>query len=381
MPVPKTKFLRNREGMPLFAGKHRPCVFTIWNTKKELEKGLSICNPVTGLEDYEFPLQWPDMKYICFQAEIGEEGIEHLQGYVIWSKPFSGKMCQETHPHAHWEPRKGSHKDAKVYCSKEEGRTAGPFSAGEEPLNAGKRNDALAARDAIKEGKSWGFMYENHWGYMSRYRKCLEQYKVTLSRNKRTWQTFAIVYYGSTRMGKSRKAFHDCAVAEQMPYVMPKPNGSSIFIDRYDNEEVVIMDEFDGSWFPLAFLLKLLDRYELPCNTKGGAASFCARQIIITTNKTPRQWYSNVPVKFLEPLFARLKQPYGKVVSFKEEWFPAIDCPCVICKTPERTDMMLDWSDAVDPETLVAFNDADLEIQVPVGNNENLFSRPVKSLL
>ena len=34
---------------------------------------------------------------------------------------------------AHWEKRKGTHVQAKAYCSKEETRVEGPWERGEEP--------------------------------------------------------------------------------------------------------------------------------------------------------------------------------------------------------------------------------------------------------
>jgi len=339
--------------MSSFSGKHRACLFTINRTDEEVALNKGIRNPDPRAngeldEDYEFPLSWKFVKYICFQAEFGDCGREHIQGYVIWEKPFSLTMLKEVHPHAEWLPRKGTHVQAKVYCMKEEGRTAGPFEAGEEPKQ-GERNDMLGCKDLLDAGRSWTQLYEDHFGTTVRYRKGLQLYKTTLGRNKRTWQTYVVVYYGPTRMGKSRKAFHDC---EEECYVFKKPLGGSVFMDGYDGEEVVIFDEFDGSWFPFTLLLKLFDRFELPLDTKGGKTSFAARKIIITTNVPPTRWYPNVSHDLIPSLMVRLKPPLGVFEVFDEEWKPPIDCGCKICTRPERTDMIPDFSRAVDPETL-----------------------------
>lgn len=63
--------------------------------------------------------------------------------------------------------------------------------------------------------------------------------------------------------------------------------------DGYANHEHVVIDEFYG-WLPFDLLLRLCDRYPLLVETKGGQVQFSANTIVITTNKRPTEWYTNM---------------------------------------------------------------------------------------
>ena len=87
---------------------------------------------------------------LCGSVRKVPRELSTSRGYVV----FSGKKrlqwlkrnCDQT---AHWESRRGSHLQAKEYCSKEESRVDGPWEAGEEGDHLGgqgKRNDMLALK-------------------------------------------------------------------------------------------------------------------------------------------------------------------------------------------------------------------------------------------
>ncbi len=69
-----------------------------------------------------------------------KETRDHIQGYLYLKKQARLAAMKKLLPRAHWEPRKGSHKQARAYCMKEETRTAGPFEWGDPPAQ-GKRTD------------------------------------------------------------------------------------------------------------------------------------------------------------------------------------------------------------------------------------------------
>jgi hypothetical protein len=79
----------------------------------------------------------------------------------------------------------------------------------------------------------------------------------------------------------------------------------SAWWDGYQGHEVVILDEFDSTWFPWATLLKLLDSTPLNIEVKGGTVPFVAKKIVITTNRNPWDLYNRW--KFpVEALFRRI---------------------------------------------------------------------------
>lgn len=92
---------------------------------------FTLNNPVLENDD---PRMWNGMVWCVFQKEQGVEGTEHYQGYVILPRTHELKWCKKhLNNRAHWEPRHGSHDQAKAYCSKEATRIDGPYYVGEEP--------------------------------------------------------------------------------------------------------------------------------------------------------------------------------------------------------------------------------------------------------
>lgn len=65
------------------------------------------------------------------------------------------------------------------------------------------------------------------------------------------------VYWGTTGTGKSKQAFEDAKENNQYW------KDSTGWWDGYSPGDVVIIDDFKGSWWDITFMLKLLDRYPL----------------------------------------------------------------------------------------------------------------------
>lgn len=66
------------------------------------------------------------------------------------------------------------------------------------------------------------------------------------------------------------------------------------WFDGYDQQEVMIMDDFRTSWFKFGFLLRLLDVYPFMVEVKGGSAEFNTNTIYITAPKPPQEMYANL---------------------------------------------------------------------------------------
>ena len=111
----------------------------------------------------------------------------------------------------------------------------------------------------------------------------MAQYQI-LKRDQRRWKSKVYVLVGEPGTGKSKWAL------DNFPNAYWKQRGN--WWDGYHHDEVVL-DDFYG-WLPFDTLLRLLDRYPLLVETKGGQASFIAKTIVITSNALPREWYQNV---------------------------------------------------------------------------------------
>jgi len=122
------------------AGKTRNWMFTLNNPDTEKE------------------LEWPlNVKGAWWQLEKGEQGTLHYQGYLELRNPckLAGVKEIQCLQGAHFEPRRGSKRQAIKYCSKEETRVAGPYVYGETETEQGQRSDidefCKAVQDGLKE--------------------------------------------------------------------------------------------------------------------------------------------------------------------------------------------------------------------------------------
>lgn len=83
--------------------------------------------------------------------------------------------------------------------------------------------------------------------------------------------------YGPPRVGKSY------IVRDTFEYVYEKDN--TIWWDGYSNEDIVILDDFDKSWFRMLHKLKIwADNYRFNAQIKGGNIKPIYTKLIVTSN-------------------------------------------------------------------------------------------------
>lgn len=235
------------------------------------------------------------IRAMVWQAERGEEGTPHLQGYIQLRQPRALSWCKKLDNRAHWEVRQGTHEQAYAYNSKLHTREFGPFTYGEFSEGQGSRSDLVDVQGAIESGVSEEEIAEHYFSTWCRNYRALREYR-RIRTKARHFKTKVTVIYGPTGSGKSSYAA-DNAVE---PYW--KPRGE--WWDGYTGQPVVVLDDYYG-WLPFDFLLRLLDRYPLLVPTKGGFAQFNSRDIVITSNKHPMFWYDSEKCDYA-PLKRRL---------------------------------------------------------------------------
>jgi len=91
------------------------------------------------------------------------------------------------------------------------------------------------------------------------------------------------VYVGPTGSGKSKEA------DSLFPNAYWKPNGK--WWPMYEGESTVVWDDFDPKQMPFRDLLRILDRYPLQVEFKGGYCQLQATHFVITTVLDPSTWY------------------------------------------------------------------------------------------
>ncbi len=277
---------------------------------------FTINNP----KDIDDPLAWGGVKFVIFQKEKGAEETAHFQGYVMFLGTKTLSAVKKVNPRAHWENRKGTHLQAKKYCSKDDTRVEGPWQRGEDP-SPGKRTDILRLKEAADEGKTEKEIATNEelfplWMHNF---KGLERYKRLISIHERNWPTHSVVYWGPPGVGKTRRVLIE---AGPNAYWLKKPGrNQTVFFDGYDAQENVVIDEFYG-WLPFDLLCRMCDRYPLMVDTKGGMVNFFPKKIFFTSNIPPNEWYVSIDVRRVEALTRRLSPPLGEVVHMEHEWVP-----------------------------------------------------------
>jgi len=279
---------------------------------------FTINNPA---EDASPVVGWPQVVYGVWQLERGENGTPHFQGYVIFATrkrlTWIKEHCDAT---AHWEPRKGTHQQAKAYCMKDESRVDGPWEHGDEPHKAqGKRNDLLALKRKLDEGVGEAAIAADSemFAVWAKYWKVIGRYRMLKSMNERRWHTFCQVYWGPPGVGKSSRALEEAGPGA---YWLPRPSGvgQTIWWDGYEGQEVVVIDEFYG-WIMRDMMQRLCDRYPLLVQTKGGTTPFLAKKIIITSNEHPIAWWPKVG---LGAMMRRLEGECGKITQMQDPNVP-----------------------------------------------------------
>lgn len=275
-------------------------------------------------------------QYWSAQLERCEKtGKLHIQGFVYFKNPRTLAGLKKLHKTAHFESMRGTVDQAIAYTQKEDTRVAGPDFAGERP-SQGKRTDIDSAVALIQAGTAMAVVAaENPITYV-RYHRGLHALSNILS-PKRSSLTTANIYWGPPGTGKTT---HVRELAGPDAFYLTKAmvgSGSTVWMDGYEGQEDIVLDEFYG-WVPLTYFLNLLDCIPMSLQTKGGSTQMRAKRVWITSNANPTTWYATVADSLISAkaaLCRRLSPPVTNV--FFVGYGPEMNlefCPCKKDKCP-----------------------------------------------
>nr|WAE42599.1 MAG: replication associated protein [Cressdnaviricota sp.] len=226
-------------------------------------------------------------KYICWTRERGiGSDHDHLQMYVMYKSPATLETVCRSFPGCHAESRKGTVKQARDYAMKHDDTyVSGPWELGdyEEPPGQGTRTDLEAACDLVRTSGITSVAQAMPVMFV-KYERGLRSL-ANIYAPRRTWAMDVRVYYGDAGLGKTRMAF------EEFPGAYFK-DPTTTWWDGYAGEECVIIDDFYGT-LPFSYMQRLLDRYPLQVQIKGGSVNFTSKVIIITSNAPWEHWYAS----------------------------------------------------------------------------------------
>jgi len=261
--------------------KYRNFVFTKNNPTQDGERFL---------QDLQALLP---IRYCIFQKEEGEQnGTPHFQGYVELSKQRSHRQLVEALQGAHFEARRGTALQAKMYSSKEETRVEGPWEFGV-MTSPGTRTDlaeviALASTAGLKEAAL------AHPETYARAARGIERV-VNLTAARSIRDVKVTLLYGPSGVGKSHFVWTSHDIDE-----VSTVDADLKWFDDHHGQPVLFIDEFTGArgGASAAYLNKILDKYPIKLQTKGGHVNASYTQVYIGTNVHPRDWFHLSPVLY-----------------------------------------------------------------------------------
>lgn len=234
-------------------------------------------------------------KYCVVGKEIGESGTPHLQGYMELVNAISFDSLKKKLPTAHIERRQGTPLQASDYCKKD-----GDFKETGEISKQGKRTDITRVVELIQDGNNNKQIAQAEPESYFKFHKHINAYRTAMLEPRNT-DPDVRVYWGATGTGKSFTARE--IMGEEEYYVWGPEN--SKWWDGYSGQKNVIMEEFRGQ-LPFGYLLRLLDRYDMKVEFKGGMCEFCGTHIVITSPKHPKDWYSDYGSDRIDQLLRRI---------------------------------------------------------------------------
>lgn len=294
-----------------------------------------------GGKDFVLQLH-EDVKFACYQTEVGKDDKPHIQGYIEFKSQYRWKRAKEwfNNPRVNIGPARGTADQNLHYCLKPHWGTyiqpgypgcsrlcnAGcNFPDGSPCIcnhcekaklvrppwnrtvvgtpgihNQGKKKrgvDNVAIRaviDMINAGSTPRDVYEAYPDlYFQKHRNVQAIYD--LQPLPESHPVMVTCYWGPSRTYKTttaeRKAqeYMDLHDGQRPFYKRPKTNDG--WFDRYHKQKAAVIDEFDYTEMSITQLLVVLDQHPSWLKVKGSFTPWHPEAIWITSQQPPSQWY------------------------------------------------------------------------------------------
>lgn len=224
--------------------------------------------------------------------EAPTTGTKHIQGYVYYNNAHTFQSMKKKLKGAHLEIAKGSAKQNRDYCIK-----SGEYNEFGTIPQQGKRNDINDFKDAIISGMDEISLINEFPTEMAHFDRFYNRCRNVFLKQKAITNGDApevIVLIGEPGCGKTRHIYDNNDITEVYKLEVGDGSSGSIFWNGYDGQEIILIDDFHNN-LKLDYMLRLLDRYPMQLNTKGGYTWRSAKKIYITSNIPVEQWYHNCP--------------------------------------------------------------------------------------
>ncbi len=263
-------------------------------------------------EEYTWLTNWKQPRWMVIGKELGDNMTPHLQGAAILNSQvsFTTLKVMPGFRRAHIEVMHGRPVDSMIYCSKED---INPFQHGKLP-EQGKRNDLHEVTERVMNGETLRDLAKDFIGATAivKYHKGLTILRSLSAPPRDSSKPPTVIWmYGETGSCKTR-----CASQFGALYGIPWiSHGGLKWFDGYDGQHTAIIDDFRAKHCSFTFLLRLLDRYPMTVEFKGGHVNWAPKLIMITCNKKPSECFQTRKEHLPEDV-AQLKRRINKVIKF-----------------------------------------------------------------
>lgn len=257
--------------------------------------------------------------WMCIAKETAPRtGTPHLQGACVLGKRMArsrlATLIGFKRAWHHTMNGKPEHSDA--YCSKQD---LSKFEHGTLPT-PGKRSDLLMVTERMLNGETMRDMvHEPECAVvLAKYPNGLNFIR-KLASVPRTDPPKVFWLFGPTGVGKTRCCFESaialgCGDDDGQVWIS---SGGLKWFDGYDNHKVVIFDDFRSKQVPsFSYLLRLLDRYPMQVEIKGGYVNWNPEYIFITCPYDPDQCFATRKEHVPEDV-AQLNRRITKVLELR----------------------------------------------------------------
>lgn len=220
------------------------------------------------------------VQYCVYEHELcPTSGRQHLQGFfrlrsscrLLQARSLLGLPLG-----THMEKARGTDEENRTYCTKTNDRVVELGSL----VTQGQRTDLEEIKVKVLQAGAVPIAEIRNFQQL-RFAQGLLAYATCHSGPRKVWWL-----HGKTGTGKTRAAvakFPDAWITSD----------SLKWFDAYNGQEAAIFDDFRPCFCAFSFLLRLLDRYPLRVQIKGGFVPWNVKYIIITCNKSPADcWYA-----------------------------------------------------------------------------------------
>jgi len=236
---------------------------------------ITIANPTE--EDLDW-IKALEVGSIYIAKETAEGGLEHLQGRIVFKRPYTLKALKKLHGKAHWEVTKAA-SDWNYY------KKIGSVPVRDEIKRKGERSDLAETRKKLKSTHSIASILEDTNNY-NEIRMCEAILKY--SEPQRPVAPIKVIWYwGETGTGKTKKVYENHPPDEVFRPVSHK------WWEGYDGHRIVLLDDFRKDFCKFHELLTLLDIYPFRVETKGGSRQMQATTFYITSCFGPADLYDS----------------------------------------------------------------------------------------